>query len=60
MEEDWVRTPETALAFYLSLTFEQQTALAFVIDWQRREARRHGAALIEQMRAEYEASWATQ
>lgn len=53
-EQDWARSPDTALAFYLSLTFEQQTALAFVIDWQRGETLRQGAALVAKLRAEYD------
>lgn len=51
--KDWSETPGTALAFYLSLTFEQQCALAFVIDWQRRETRRTAAEMIERLKAEY-------
>jgi hypothetical protein len=53
-DDNWAETPETAMSFYLSLTFEQQTALAYVIDWQRRESRERAAELIEKLRAEYE------
>lgn len=52
--ENWAQSPDTALAFYLSLTFEQQCALAFVIDWHRNQVRKQGEQLIAQMRAEYE------
>ena len=53
---DWSESPDEALAFYLSLTFAQQTALAYVIDWQRRETKRQAISLVEQLRAEYAAA----
>lgn len=52
---DWSESPDEALAFYLSMTFAQQTALAYVIDWQRRETQRQAIDMVERMRSEYAA-----
>lgn len=52
-EPHWADTPDGAMAHYLSLTFEEQTALAFVIDWQRKTVQRQSAALIAELKAEY-------
>lgn len=50
---EWVRTPAAALTYYLSLTFEEQTALAFVIDWHRRTVQKQMKELIRQMELQY-------
>lgn len=52
---DWARTPAAAWDYYNSLTFDEQTALAFVIDQQRRLVREHMAQVRDELKGRFDA-----
>lgn len=56
MVADWARSPVAALEHFLSMPYEEQIALEYVINWNRRTMQDRAAELLKQLEAEYAAS----
>jgi hypothetical protein len=50
---EWTRTPAGAWEYYQSLTFEERTALAFVIDLERRRMQDMARDVLQDLEKRY-------
>lgn len=51
---DWTKTPQDSLKHFLSLPYEEQTALAYVADWLRKATEKRAEELYQELKAQYE------
>jgi hypothetical protein len=53
MAAEWTKSPEKALEHFLSMTFEEQIALEYVINWRRQVVQAQAQEMINHLKAQY-------